>query len=53
VEPENVPALAERIEWVFSHPEEARELGRRARAKCIAEYSLDVMAERLAPVVAP
>jgi glycosyltransferase involved in cell wall biosynthesis len=53
VEPEDGRALADRIDWVFTHQAEAREMGRRARTKCIAEYSLDVMAERLAPVVAP
>ncbi|MDI6765237.1 MAG: glycosyltransferase family 4 protein [Bacteroidota bacterium] len=47
VEPGDIESLAYEIEWVFSHPNEIHELGEKARAKCIAEYSWDVMEERL------
>ncbi|MFO0980684.1 MAG: glycosyltransferase family 4 protein [Planctomycetota bacterium] len=44
---EDVAALAAQIDWTLSHRAEASELGLRARARCRAEYSLDVMEERL------
>ncbi|MBI4810065.1 MAG: glycosyltransferase family 4 protein [Ignavibacteriales bacterium] len=47
IEPEDIESLAYEIEWVFSHPNEVHELGEKARAKCIAEYSWDVMEGRL------
>lgn len=50
VEPGDISALAEKIAWVFSHRLEAVEMGRRAREKCIAEYSWDVMEKRLMDV---
>jgi glycosyltransferase involved in cell wall biosynthesis len=36
-------ALQARIEYVLRHPEEAREMGRRARRKVLERYSWDVM----------
>jgi glycosyltransferase involved in cell wall biosynthesis len=49
-------ALQGRIEYVLTHPDEAREMGRRARERVIQRYSWDVMdgilrgvVERLAP----
>jgi len=50
VEPENIEQLAEKIDWVLSHPDEAMEMGRKARDKCINEYSWDVMEQRLTSV---
>jgi len=47
VEPGDIYELANRIEWVFSNAAEAHEMGRRARAKCIKEFSWDVMEDRL------
>jgi glycosyltransferase involved in cell wall biosynthesis len=47
VDPEDIQGLAYEIEWVFSHPAEAEELGAKARQKCIAEYSWNVMEQRL------
>jgi len=47
VEPENPKQLAERIQYVFSHPEEAEEMGRRAREKCVSEYSYHVTEKKL------
>ncbi len=43
VEPEDDPALQATIEHVLLHPEEAREMGRRARQRVIERYSWDVM----------
>lgn len=39
----DVQALANRIEWVFSHREEAVLMGRKAREKCKQSYSRDVV----------
>ena len=50
VEPEDVSGLAEKISWVFSNPLEAEEMGRRAREKCIEEYSWDVMEKKLVAI---
>jgi glycosyltransferase involved in cell wall biosynthesis len=47
VEPEDISALAEKIDWVFSNPLEAEEMGRRAREKCVAEFSWTVMEKKL------
>lgn len=50
VEPGDIEALAEKIDWVLTHRDEAGEMGKRARERCIEEYSWDVMEERLAGV---
>ena len=50
VEPEDVSGLAEKISWVFSNPLEAEEMGKRAREKCIEEYSWDVMEKKLVAI---
>jgi len=47
VEPENPEKLAEAIQYVFDHPEEAKEIGWKAREKCIEKYSWDAMEEIL------
>ncbi|MFC1845276.1 glycosyltransferase family 4 protein [Thermodesulfobacteriota bacterium] len=47
VEPGDISILAEKIAWVFSNPMDTKEMGRRAREKCIQEYSWDVMEKRL------
>ena len=39
VEPESPASLVQTIKYVFDHPGEAEEMGRKARAKCIQEYS--------------
>jgi glycosyltransferase involved in cell wall biosynthesis len=36
-------ALQEKIEYVLTHPDEAREMGRRARERVVARYSWRVM----------
>src|SRR4030042_2538270 len=43
VEPENNEQLAEAIKYVFDNPEEANEMGRKARERCIDKYSWDAM----------
>jgi len=47
VEPENPKRLAETIEYIFEHPIEAEEMGRKAREKCKQKYSWAVMEESL------
>ena len=43
VPPRDPAALSRAITWVLEHPEEARELGRRARARVADEFSLQRM----------
>ncbi len=47
VEPGNVAALREAIHTLARHPALATELGRRARARCLARYSWDAMESTL------
>ena len=47
VEPDNIPLLAEKINWVLNNPQTSQEMGILAREKCIREYSWDVMDIRL------
>jgi len=46
-EPDNPLSLAEKIEYVLTNPNEATEVGNKARDKCIQEYSLKVVGKRL------
>ena len=46
-EPGNPGDLAEKINYILAHPDEAAEIGQKAREKCIREYSLKVVGERL------
>lgn len=50
VEPGDISELAEKIEWVFSNPHKAEEMGKRAREKCVAEYSWDIMEKKLVTI---
>jgi glycosyltransferase involved in cell wall biosynthesis len=50
VEPGDIPQLAEKMEWVFSNPKAAEEMGKRAREKCILEYSWDVMEQKMSSI---
>ena len=43
VEPESPKQLARAIQHVIDHPEEARQMGQKARQKCIENYSWDAM----------
>ena len=50
VEPENSEQLAQTIQYAFSNPEEAEEMGWKARQKCIDKYSWDAMEKVLVEV---
>jgi glycosyltransferase involved in cell wall biosynthesis len=52
VEPERPDQLAEAIAYVIDHPAEAAEAGRRARAKCLREYSYEAMDRVLSGIFA-
>lgn len=47
VEPENPKQLAKTIQYIFKHPVEAKEKGKKAREKCKREYSFGLMEEAL------
>ncbi len=49
-EPSNTEALVEEWEWIFSHPEDATEMGRRGRVAAENEFSLAKMTERFLAV---
>ncbi len=51
VPPGDVEQLAEAIEKLLAHPEEARRLGEKARARCLQHYSMHRIAEKLCSVV--
>ena len=53
VNPESPAALASALTEVFDDPSAARIRGRRAREKCVREYSWDAMESALASVFAP
>ena len=50
VEPENKEQLAEAIQYVLNNPEEAKEIGLKARQKCIGKYNWDVMEKVLVKI---
>ncbi len=50
VEPGNVWQLAEEINYLLGHEEEARTLGIKARERCIEKYSYDVMEKTLSNI---
>lgn len=47
VEPSNIKILAEKIKFIFDNPKIARNLGKRARIKCIKKYSFLYVQSRL------
>jgi glycosyltransferase involved in cell wall biosynthesis len=51
VPPDDPAALQAQIEYVLTHPDEARAKGRIARERAIARYSWDVMGETLHGVI--
>ena len=53
VEPEDVDGLARGIERVLADPAWGEELGRRAREKCVREYSWDAIERVLVDVLRP
>jgi len=40
-------SLAKKIKWVLENPDKAKKLGKKAREKCIREYSFDAVAPKL------
>ncbi len=50
VEPGNAQQIAEKIDFVLANEEMAREMGRKAREKCIQLYSWDAMEKTLTAV---
>ncbi|MEE8380298.1 MAG: glycosyltransferase family 4 protein [Thermodesulfobacteriota bacterium] len=50
VEPDNPEQLAMTIQYVCEHQEEAAEMGRRARQKCIESYSWNALEKILVPI---
>ncbi|GEM_PF-1893044 len=50
VEPENPRQLAKTIQYVFDHPVEAKEKGKKAREKCKREYNWEMMERRLVAI---
>jgi len=50
VEPGNPMQLVEAIQYTLNNPEEAEEMGRKARQKCIEKYSWDAMEKVLIKV---
>ncbi len=51
VEPEKPDQLAEKIKYVFDNPKFAKNLGKKAREKCIKEYSFDAVKGKLFKLV--
>lgn len=51
VEPGNVQQLAEAMNHVFNHPEEALRKGKKARERCIARYDIKGMEKQLLELV--
>jgi len=51
VEPGNVRQLAEAVDHVFDHPEEALAKGKKARERCIAHYDIRGMENELLELV--
>lgn len=52
VEPMSPDQLADKIQWIFQHFDEAQEQGKQAREKCVKLYSIEAMADILAQVIA-
>lgn len=54
IAPSTEPAdLAEKIQFLLDHPDEARELGQLARQKCLEFYSWDAMEQILDKLITP
>ncbi len=50
--PSSPDQLAEQIEWIFRHWDEATERGLQARQRCLQHYSLEAMAKTLEATIA-
>jgi glycosyltransferase involved in cell wall biosynthesis len=51
IDPDDVNGWRRAIEYLFSHPDETREMGRRARQLCEKEYSLKLFSTKLAGIL--
>ena len=51
VEPSSPEQIAEKIQWIFEHLDNARERGLKARERCVDRYSIDAMSEILTPIL--
>ncbi|MEC4883906.1 MAG: glycosyltransferase family 4 protein [Scytonema sp. PMC 1070.18] len=51
VEPSSPECIADKIQWIFDHFEEAHEKGKLARKKCIEYYSIDAMAVIMSKII--
>jgi glycosyltransferase involved in cell wall biosynthesis len=51
VDPGNIEQLASALTFIFSHPEEALDKGRKARQRCVELYDTKVMETRLLDLV--
>ena len=51
VEPEQPTEMAQMIDYIFAHPQEAYNKGQAARKRCIQHYSLEAMASCLHSVI--
>jgi glycosyltransferase involved in cell wall biosynthesis len=51
IDPDDVNGWRRAIEYLFSHPDETREMGSRARLLCEKEYSLKLFSTKLAGIM--
>ncbi|HEY9300208.1 MAG TPA: glycosyltransferase, partial [Phormidium sp.] len=51
VAPESPEEIAEKIQWIFEHLDEANQQGIKARERCISHYSTETMASILSDVI--
>ena len=51
VEPGNVGQMADMVEYILSHMDEAKTRGQNARRRCIELYDIKVMGEKLAALI--
>jgi glycosyltransferase involved in cell wall biosynthesis len=52
VDPNNPEQIAAKIQWIFANFELAQAQGKRARERCVADYSVDAMTGILSEVIA-
>jgi glycosyltransferase involved in cell wall biosynthesis len=53
VDPGSPEQLANKIDWIFNHLEEAEIKGQQARERCIKNYSIESMATILSEIIEP
>ncbi|MGB7443938.1 MAG: glycosyltransferase family 4 protein [Coleofasciculaceae cyanobacterium] len=51
VEPSSPQQIAEKIQWIFEHWEEANKRGKKARERCVELYSIEAMAGILSNII--